>query len=703
MPVQLIEFPKYVFVKDAQEYVFQKTNVLSSHGGYSYMLIRVDSASFPSAGVLEISWSTGQTLQIYNPAFAYAGESTEDYTKKLTRKIGAIALLNKHFTIDFTWADANSGYIKIKARLRGEGFNLAEVTNTVGLDCRYYNTTNDVEYENQHFEGFVDVNTNLNCEPTTQRVDDIIIQSIPDFDLNRSTFKLYELPDICAPFLGVDIPESYNRPFWHKKMFAKVNVGIFESRDNGATLLEIQDNVDFTPQLEEEIIAINGSKTEFYDGTKATFLTKTLANSIIDEKQPIWLSLFLDEAYVRYDVYVSVNWKSGGSTGIVNFAFTSKVAGTFICIPCGFHQLDFATTYPGEIPLTMDILVQKNGDDYSNQVSFVFDYRNAEYSRYFVLQNSAGALDTLRCRGVNSFETKYNRVKVDKTRTASTNPSVGTIEMVVNEEEQIWTMRTGWLLSKEELLYMRELLLSEYVAEVLVDKVEDRNNCTPLKSVALIADSIKQFDENDGYWALEWKMQYADKASVVSEEAFDKPYFNSKIVIDFHNVTLGSGTKYMNFTINAVGAYKIFINGKELSGTTYNPTSTKDIHVEIVGYTIIGVTINPNTNWYAHYFVSKIEADLIDTFVIDYFSYSKFEYLVKRLRTLMLNLFLIYSEDTIPHEEILNAIAANYLSKSPSIWLPLDFYINRPSSAPLSIPVTLAQNALIAEGATIVL
>ena len=707
-----IPFYNVINARDPQEFVLSKNNYLKVVGGYASALIKLDTGSMPSAAqTVQLSWPQGianWTFVDYDQTSKHLPlwdgmDALSDYARKVFYSFASNPNLLKDFVVQFLLFDGTYAYISVTARQRGTQYNLTSI-NTSTLIISTTATLNDNAYADDQLNFYMDIISNLNYEPQITHLDDLVAIGEPDPDSNITTYTFYELPALLASSMGCDTDFPFSAFFYNSKNWCFANFLFFTSNVEGNVLTneEVPTWLATFPALDSAngAYGINASNFSLQDPT--TFLVRWMcrrpASYLIDQGQPLWLTIYLLYAGVyTYDATVTFD---DGSTSTGSLTQVTYIPGTIGTFPAGYDQMYFDVFFPTKNPVKIDIVLSSSLGQYSEQVTYYYDSRFSLYTRYFLMQNSAGGYDTLRCRGVNEFSTKYTRQTAQTVRTSETTPDQGTIQMTFNKEERIWTMRTGWLLNLAELQWLRELLMTQYAAEIMVNATDSAGDSlyipvssqwkTPLRSIIIMQDTVKQYKEDDGMWALEWKMKYADDQYTAGDDGETlELYMDNDICF---NITVQSLSAGCNITITTDVPVTIYWGGDSVSfGNTYTFSQEMNVEVRIVGYQLTSLQI------WAYYCdvditVTKISSPSLTDLQILAFGTIYCTYLMDRLPMLPLtNLELECNNGDLPIDRLLQLLCVNYDSFAT---LSIAILTNNVPSADGEI----AKNYLIAQG-----
>ena len=650
-------FPYLFLAKQPYELKFTKDQYLGASGGYAMVTVKVDVTNLPSSGqAINFEWGTGSAaFTISTNPFSSTNINTYTagplvlYCEGIAAAFVLNPTLSKDFVTTFQVFDGTYCYITITARQRGSVYNLS-ITNTSTLGFHNVTVSDDTVYANEQMNFYLDFISNICYEPVFTRFDDLIAVADSDPDGDVATYTFYELPALAQGLLDVDTDIPWAAFFLSCSHFCMVGMNFFSSNaesDDPAPLWQ------FSYAYKYITFGLNAGYLDPAIGNNGVwnFLTRMPSDVFITEDQPLFLTSILTSFLQNYTLQVIVTFDDA-STSTTNYSQIlpiqnviqnqNALMGTW---PAGYRQLGLDLANPGKKPVNMSVqLLYWTGShnaSYSAPQIFYFDPRFSLYNRYFLFLNSEGGYDTLRVRGINEYETKYQRTTAEMVRTTETTPDRGTIQMTYVKEERIWTMRTGWLLGLDELQWLRELLMTTYAAEILLDEglytppAEGQQWKTPLRSIIILQDSVKQYKEDDGMWALEWKMKYADDRYVAGNDTDALvAYTDAEIEINLSASSLSSGCE---IAIAADNNAQVYYNG-ELgyldSGYWYFyfPNGEQNVNIKVVGYNVTSFAMF-TVSVVAHISVTKISSPTLKSFWIDALDFSTINcaYLLKRL------------------------------------------------------------------------
>lgn len=672
-----------LWARSPAELKFSVNSFLKVRGSAAAVLFTLDRTNPPSAGQsFQLDWALGSVLFTIDTSAAaidlipeVSGSGFSTYVQTVYDILNANPTLSKYFSVTYLFYDGTIGLIQLIARNNGVSSSVAVTTNTTTFGIDATAGADDVAYTDDEIKLYIELFSNRAYEMKTTRYDDLIAAGVPNLDSNVNTYKFYELPALCRSLMGVDTNIPFGTWFYNSKNYVLARFNAFNTKTDGTTLLQDGYTNGQLSLPTNNILSIYGRSASLYNSTTGllVFLVTMPVPTLISEDHPLWLTIPIHIVPADYTLYAGVTFDDS-SSDLITIAIPQPVFG-LISVPGGYRQLGLDLRNPGKVPTKIDLTMTVNDGSgeiqYSDTRTYYYDTRFSQYNRYFLFQNSLGGYDTLRCRGVNDFETKTGRQTALHTRTVDTDQNRGTIEMTYAQEERIWTMRTGWMLTIEDMNWLRELLLTNYAAEVLMDEQlyshkEHNQWRTPLRSVVVQADSVKQYKEDDGMWAMEWKMKVADDQNVAFDNSI-KYNDNSQLYADSEfefEVTATALTSDTELDIAASGIIGVYTNG-EIVGMPYRfPNGLETVRFKIIGYRLDNISISA-LFMNANIAITKISGPFIQSLSISGFDNLECGYLLKRLPSMWKLSVLIIEmagEGGLPINEILLLMAANMAS-----------------------------------------
>jgi len=710
----IVNLPNLFMSRDPQEVIFSKTKYLATEGGYATMQVRIDTGSLPATGQsIRLDWPLGHAEFSVSPdafssvniqdAGTFSGGGG-DFCYFTFASFYANPALQRDFHVQPAVFDGTYGYFILRARQRGIRYNMTVTTNTTPLTITPTDTIDDVAHSAEQLNFYLDIVTNLCYETKIVRFDDLVAVADQNADGDRITYTFYELPALLRSVMGCDTFFPFAAFFFGSANWCYANYLPFATYVNAGDLHT--DPVPFwydqQPSIGDSIgvYAIQASQFPMQGADSSfLFMRRTPQDYLITQDQPIFATIFLLFA-LPYRLTVSVTYDDGTTDTSLQYLTTvmSNLIGTW---PAGYRQLGFDQRNPLKTPVSMSVYLEADYgagySAYSEVLSYAFDTRYNLYNRYFLFQNSYGGYDTLRCRAVGDYETRYTRQTSATVRTSETTVDRGTIQMTYAMEERIWTMRTGWLLSQEELDWLRELLMTDYAAEIALSEYlyipkEGQQWATPLRSVIVMQDSVKMYREGDHMYGLEWKMKYADDRYTPTRDSdLPVPYLDTFINFSVSVSVLGVGAQLY---VDVDNGAQVFFNGTNDGSNTFNFYSGElNVTVEIRGYNVTQCIMGRN-NCVCDITVTRISSpSLRDLRILC--NTIQCTYLLSRLRTLPLVNLELESDPDLPTDQLLQLMCS--VHDVFGLLQILVLFSNPPSADGL-----VAKNYLIAHGVTVI-
>lgn len=699
--------------------LFVKSGVQTTEGEFASLTLVFLKATPPTGGALPVRWQTNTIIFIMDanpdpldPQYIQAwatGMVWGDYMKLIASQIEAHPLIGDFYTVKATYSDATYGVVKLTAKKKGPAFNIIVLSGSlsVTLDASTVSISgvDPVMLENYQLSLSPTIKTNRLHEELTIEPKSISGSGILSDATNQLEVEFHDLKDLSKNVTAPTLPHLAYAPFIAHKLLAHCHVKLREyyadvasrnlSSENGtinglSKLIFLHGGIDL-PKYS------NAPTAEYTTGSPVKFLTAQPREKIVFTDQPEWLSLYCvpDEYIIRYKLYFS-DATSAFQSVTVNVPYFENV----LCIPTGYEQAGIALHTPAKTVTHYEVYVDNNSGQYSERFTYVVDRAYEMYKQYFLVLNSVGGYDTLCCIAGAKFTGKFTRQTNAYALNKDTRTDTGTLQMVVNEEQSMLTVRTGYLEDPTLVENFRQLLLSTAIYKIPELVPNDRD--IPFKqhfiSMVVVQDSVEYLDDKDPRWGLEFQMQVASNAMHFSDKVIPKENFYDTFV-EFTAKT--TADTEIQFQLTTAESSKIYANGElvaeNLTTFTHSITGTNEIHYRIEAY---GLTTfyAENNNSEAEICVTRIASDTLAQFRMLSFKAFTGTYLLNRIDSLYLltHLFLDCTASTFPVDAYLERCKllkdSTYCSLSE---------LQLTSGATLGTFGTLYENALISAGITV--
>lgn len=619
-----LNVPSFYFSGNAAELKFIKQGILQVVGGYTYALLSFDVTNAPDDGeILELNFGDGTVLTFeFKDTAGFDSENPLhipdtlpiDFAitaERIAAHIYRHPYIRENYTVKFISYDSvltGIATVEIKATKRGTDYNITlGAGSTVYLDSSYtvfHNyAANDAPLSNYKLKAAVNIVKDFFYNPSYSRVINLEATGIVDADNDQMEITFHELPEIARTALGVDIP--YNPLEVQLSRHANVLLSIEVNEEYGAVgkkslmsaLGDIGTDTEYTGISAGIPLSKGNYASAFYEWGKMgtfgqkKFLTYQPRTKLVTLEQMELLTINVNSVG-NANIWVTVyNEDQTTATGSISFASV----GAIYIIPTGPVQLGIIDSGPVRI-VKYEVYIEEPDGMQSEKFTYVIDRRYYETQRYFIFQNSLGAIDTLRCYGVNTFTLKRKSDTATNTINSNSTMDKGSIQMVYNQMEQNYTMRTGWLLTQAEKDYLQEMLYSKYVAEMLGPIIPQdpssgwyyRQN---YRACIVLVDSIEMWEDSDGMWAMEWKMKLAhDEISYSNGVAPLQYWYDTEF--EFTILVNTNNAAHIGLFFSSPH-YQIWVDGQAATNTiTVNANSLgRLIHVKVKGYSLYDLNI----------------------------------------------------------------------------------------------------------------
>lgn len=677
----VIQMPPFIFANNPAEVVFLRRGIFDDLGGYAYLICYIEDT--PGNGEtlkFDIGDTAPETITFtfrdepegYDELPRRGSLSPFQYLQAVAQHLYRHPAIRKDYYVQPVGTSTPSlqenVIIKITARRRGKKYNI-EVNNTSTSNVNTNNisfqiTDDDLPLEDYKLKLRATVITDPMYHWEEKDVDDIEATGLPDADRDVMKITVYELPELARSVMGADIPHNPFLPMPMRKASCFMKIEAEESytaADGKAVIQEFldMDNTGGDAPRSMYVPVAGGLSVHSFPfksfeqlvmGAQPRFWTLQPGyEKIISMGQPEWLSVYYYNA-VQYSYHWKAYYVNGSSlTGSIN---NISVMNTPLTIPTGVTQCGIPSTNSGSALLRYEIILSVQDDDSlitGKTFSYLIDQRYFKEERYFIYQNSLGAIDTLRCVGVQKFSVKRSGATSGIAMSSQARSDRGTMEMVYNELEHQWTMRTGWLLNKEEKELMLDFLRSPYIAEVVMPLLtpdtetigEGEEAVTikhyyrqPYRSVIMLQDTVDMW-EDEGVWGFEWKMMNAYRDTQYSNmPALKERWFDSVMEFTVNVENIPDLGLYIYIDCNPDAAFYYEVNGLQSNSNQYNFTKTGLYHIKVKGSNLKEFSIQLNVTSMATITPLRIETTSLKALSLKDFDRVLGHYWIKRLEHL---------------------------------------------------------------------
>ncbi|MCW3127204.1 MAG: hypothetical protein JWO03_2862 [Bacteroidetes bacterium] len=582
--------------RSASQLTFVRKGLYDTRGSKAALMLVIADAARPVAGqYFYLSWSqvslvfrigtlSGDDSLFITPWSGAFATCAANFVKDLNRH----PELSKNFSISLLNIASSKAYFLIEALDSGIAYNLATTGSTITIDGATVNTagTDDVPLDSYSVTMDVVMTTNIQVEPEDTDLIQLQAVGVADKLNDQMQLAIYELPEIGNAILASELPFRAFSPFIMPRAIGYGQLVAWENYNDTTKKGLIAAYGDLREYLPVRIlnggIALANYPVDVnkeLSNQAIKFLTDQDREKIIGLDQPEWLSIYIvpDDYTIHYKVYYT-----DGSTQEKTTAVTVVNFDTVLCIPAGWQQCGLGALHADRTASYYEVSIydESQNQEYSETFTYIIDTRYFKDKRYFIVRNSKGGWDTMRTVGANKLSSKFTRVTGMMALDQDSRPAKGTIRMIVAGEEQSWTMRSGWEMGPEDVEYYRQLLMSNYVAEIMMPLIPDSAGHIfqqVFRSVIVQQDTIDIYDTQDSKWSVEWKMMYAHNETNYSKIATAiEPYFDS--VLEFHVTAVTTTTLHILQASNNI-RYKI--NGKIVTPSAGNFTLVlgEDSHI----------------------------------------------------------------------------------------------------------------------------
>lgn len=238
--------------------------------------------------------------------------------------------------------------------------------------------------------------------------------------------------------------------------------------------------VDQSLSLVDTFKAINGGIpkqiaddfiTETLPVTKQ-FLTWHPSRKRVTQSQPELLHfLVYDENITELNLIVKVYFTDGTNTTVTKDTVTSVVLDQVYRMPAGYTALGLSLVDGTKRVQKYDISLTDQADAVVSEVrTYVVDYLDNPDTRYWLFSNSLGMFEVMRTEGKGSAGMEIERETSSGFLPNGYDRSRGELQSRVLGSVETLRVSSGFLDSKDEALWAKEILLSEKVFLITADQ-----------------------------------------------------------------------------------------------------------------------------------------------------------------------------------------------------------------------------------------
>lgn len=291
----------------------------------------------------------------------------------------------------------------------------------------------------------------------------------PDVDDNA----VFELQDGLADFF----------PFTDFNPYAVVDMQLITDNIVEAQFFKAESygepQVDQTATLVDTFKVLNGgipkeiAQSFFADILPVTkqFLTWAPLRKRVTQTQPELLHFYVyDEAITELNLIVKLYFTDGTNSTHTIDTVTGVLEEQIYRIPAGYTQMGLAALASAKVVKKYELWLTDQEDAIVSEVrTYAMEYLDTPENRFWLFTNSLGVFEIIRTEGKASEsheltrETSSNYLPQDYDRT------LGEIQSRVLGSMQTLDVSTGYLDSKTEALWAKEILLSERVFLLTAD------------------------------------------------------------------------------------------------------------------------------------------------------------------------------------------------------------------------------------------
>ena len=672
---------------------FIKKGIYTTRGRHAKFYLVIDSGTLPTPGqTLLLTWiDTSLT-------FTFGGANPSDplYLTPWSSGWQLASDLNRNPTfaqyyIATCISTAGGGAILlIEATNNGTDYSLSHTgsTMTFGAGTALTAGVDDVLNADYALSMNVELLTNLHTEPRSSG--SLTLQASGVLDEPNDLMKLdfYDLHDIARGIVRSKLPDNAWDIFLQDESLAIATLELIEFYAGQQWKARIDSYGDISDYATATFINggvslpdMPGDLNDMTSGGLVSFLTAQDRQKIVDINQPEWLSIAvpISNISVKYTVYYS-----DGSNDVSYKTFAVSFLGGIVTLPAGWTQCGLGDPTKQATYYTVQLMVQYLSFllPYSEIFTYIIDTRYFRDVRYFIAENSQGGWDTFRTVGVYKLSAKYTVNSSQNALDPDSTAAKGTIQMVINEEEQTETIRTGWLMDRDDAEYYRQLFLSTRILEVIMPLIP-KSGATiykqPYTAYVLEPNSLDIFETSESKWSIEAKISRAHRESNYTRirSVVQEVFYDSVVELMISgsgsiSVTDGCTSNYLQYTVNGV------VTVPTAGVITLSGAASYHIRIDAQNLAYLYLTC---TTAGTKLTVTRISSSTISAVALYGFDTVYTEYLIERIATLYSVIyFIIETTDASFRVDDLLMAFIRKLNATSIIPVVIDFALSTPTA-----------------------
>ena len=646
MKIKLTEGPDILLVKNPASYKFQVGDILEYYAQKAKLYLAFIPTMAPvAAQTLTIKFGT--TTLVFTFTSGYLGPdwsiirpfadflNLDDFLEYLRRAFEKVPFIDDRYIVEKSGrytGSTNSVYIVFTAREQGAyDINILPATTMtyVVADTTYQHETNPLTYKEElKMVSRLIIERDEHHNPELITIKDIVCFADVNTESDIGVFELTDIPALTGDYLKYDVPNQLETSFLYRYNHLFFSLRSYLANYTDPNVFDRENSTayeDYEAQwLQMYVLALNGG-LPIKDGdyvrhfkrdsasaapyswwwktvsTKLKFLTFQDRTKIITKRQPEWLAFYIipRSTFGILNLTIVCTNNLGATTTVTRNIRESNVQRGIVAIATGYYQLNIAGIDPDTIKYTVSIQGK------SEEFTYVIDQRYSRYNRYMIIQNSLGCIDTIRFTG--AADTGFKRVN-ESFRTLkdrNTDISKGTFEMMQNELENTITLRSGWIMNREELAYYTEVIRSPYIGEILNPKFWNAGDTFPnipegipstpmIQKMILLTDSIEMLKELDFIYGIEFKLKLADNdVSWSNIDYRPEPAYDTIIEMQ---IKVNSDGYYLKWDL-CDGYFKVFVNNEYIDDLEYYFDQIGHHTITIKAYGMTELYLNSNNTF----------------------------------------------------------------------------------------------------------
>lgn len=630
--MQLIKAPHLLLSNSPADFTFLADDVLLTDGQAAQNYLTFQTSSMPAAAqVMELQFGgkslvfTFGTPDGINPFLipAYVSGPERDYLVELAKALNRVYDLYSVFDIYLVEPEptATVFYLALYAKSRGDNYN---ITLGGGTTATIANTAlaavNDELPKNFALHMQLTLLADHVANPTPI-VTELQANGIIAPAENKMVATFHDLPMAATGALFSCEPQSSDLILLCRHLTAKYGFKVTPVTQ-GTAGIAVTD-ADFNLPGHKYVLRaglpvaaqpIDDHTRNLFTSATNKFLTDQPRFKAVLENQPEWLYFLATEPLALKAVFTVYYTDNSSAAKSVNFS--SLDIGVF-CIPCGYLQQQLQT-YAGSktaYKYTVQIQRQDNSGSVCETFTYALDKQSYANTQFLIFENAYSGYDTLRTHAEVEQSASSKREINSTAITTDSSSAAGMLTVAENVVTKTLKLRSGYLETEEEYLWLMQLSASRNVYRVLdavlADPMQPEYKRPILERLVLQADKQLPTTSTDNVFAHEWELQIANSEVALTQTTpLAQRLYDSVFEMTLHITALSNLSQNISFGPFTSTQHRITINGLEVTPPfgLYNVQKTGTYHIRIEALDITQLTFSVTSGITGTFKVTRIES-----------------------------------------------------------------------------------------------